>query len=67
MPSRSIMDFVMSCRAMGRTLEQFAYRHACRDLGADVLPVDFCATEKNGPFAAFLEKLSHGETKTFCL
>ena len=61
-----ITDFVMSCRAMGRTLEQFAYRHVCRDLGADALPVDFRATAKNGPFAAFLEKLSRGETDTFC-
>ena len=64
--SRRITDFVMSCRAMGRTLEQFAYRHVCRDLGADALPVDFRATAKNGPFAAFLEKLSRGETATYC-
>ena len=56
----------MSCRAMGRTLEQFAYRHACRDLGVDALPVDFRATAKNGPFVAFLEKLKQGETETFC-
>ena len=63
---RRITDFVMSCRAMGRTLEQFAYRHVCRDLGADTLPIDFRATAKNGPFAAFLEKLSRGETATFC-
>lgn len=64
--SRRITDFVMSCRAMGRTLEQFAYRHVCRDLGADALPIDFRATAKNGPFAAFLEKLSRGETATYC-
>ena len=64
--ARRITDFVMSCRAMGRTLEQFAYRHACRELGAEALAVDFRATEKNGPFAAFLEKLAQGEMETFC-
>ena len=51
---------------MGRTLEQFAYRHACRDLGAAALTVDFRATAKNGPFAAFLDRLARGETETFC-
>ena len=64
--TRRITDFVMSCRAMGRTLEQFAYNHVCRDLDADKLPIDFSATAKNGPFAAFLEKLSCGDTDTFC-
>ena len=64
--ARRITDFVMSCRAMGRTLEQFAYRHACRELGCEALPVDFRATPKNGPFAAFLAKLAAGETETFC-
>lgn len=63
---RQITDFVMSCRAMGRTLEQFAYRYACRDMGGD-LEIDFRATAKNGPFAAFLEKLARGETETFCV
>ena len=66
MGRRRITDFVMSCRAMGRTLEQFAYRHVCRELGVEALPVDFRATEKNGPFAAFLEKIAQGETETFC-
>ena len=65
--ARRITDFVMSCRAMGRTLEQFAYRHVCRELGCDVLAVDFRATEKNGPFVAFLEKLAQGEMETFCV
>ena len=64
--ARRITDFVMSCRAMGRTLEFFAYRHVCRDLGAETVPVDFRATAKNGPFAAFLEKLAQGERETFC-
>ena len=64
--ARRITDFVMSCRAMGRTLEQFAYRHACGELGCEALPVDFRATPKNGPFAAFLAKLAAGEAETFC-
>ena len=61
-----ITDFVMSCRAMGRTLEFFAYRHVCQDLGAEAVPIDFRATAKNGPFAAFREKLAHGTCETFC-
>ena len=65
--ARRITDFVMSCRAMGRTLEFFAYRHVCQDLGAETVPIDFRATAKNGPFAAFLEKLAHGERETFCV
>ena len=65
--ARRISDFVMSCRAMGRTLEFFAYRHVCRDLGAETVPIDFRATAKNGPFAAFLEKLAQGEFETFCI
>ena len=65
--ARRITDFVMSCRAMGRTLEFFAYRHVCQDLGAETLPIDFRATAKNGPFAAFLEKLAHGACETFCV
>ena len=64
--ARRITDFVMSCRAMGRTLEFFAYRHVCQDLGAETLPIDFRATAKNGPFSAFLEKLAHGTRETFC-
>ena len=64
---RRITEFVMSCRAMGRTLEFFAYRHVCQDLGAETVPIDFRATAKNGPFAAFLEKLAHGERETFCV
>ena len=64
--ARRITDFVMSCRAMGRTLEFFAYRHVCQDLGVETVPIDFRATAKNGPFAAFLGRISRGETETFC-
>ncbi len=61
-----ITDFVMSCRAMGRTLEQFAYRHACRELNVDSLAIDFRATAKNAPFAAFIKRVAGGETETYC-
>ena len=53
--SKRITDFVMSCRAMGRTLEFFAYDYASKALGEDY-PIDFSPTAKNGPFRAFLEK-----------
>lgn len=65
-PSCTVTDFAMSCRAMGRTLEFFAYRHICRDLGCDAPKVDFRATERNAPFAAFLEAVSRGDAETFC-
>ena len=62
-----ITDFAMSCRAMGRTLEFFAYNHVCHDLGGEQSPeVDFTPTEKNAPFAAFLKRLCGGERTTFC-
>lgn len=53
--SKRITDFVMSCRAMGRTLEYFAYDFAAKELGC-AYPIDFIATKKNGPFKDFLEK-----------
>lgn len=53
--SKRITDFVMSCRAMGRTLEYFAYDFAAKELGC-AYPIDFNATKKNGPFKDFLEK-----------
>ena len=66
--ARRITDFVMSCRAMGRTLEQFAYGHVRHELWAEGAPpdIDFRATAKNGPFAAFLGRLAAGECETFC-
>lgn len=50
-----IVDFVMSCRAMGRTLEFFAYNYVSRTLGMD-FPIDYSPTPKNAPFKEFLEK-----------
>jgi FkbH-like protein len=56
-PSKRITDFVMSCRAMGRTLEHFACRHIEEKLG--FLPeIDFVQTAKNAPFKEFLATIS---------
>ena len=59
-----ITDFVMSCRAMGRTLEHFALNHVRRSLASEGLPlagIDCVPTAKNGPFRDFLAQvdLSH--------
>ena len=62
---RRITDFAMSCRAMGRTLEFFAYNYVCEALGGD-LEMDFVPTAKNGPFSDFLAKISAGERSTCC-
>ena len=51
--TRRITDFVMSCRAMGRTLEHFAYRHVAAELGCRP-DIDFVPTAKNRPFREFL-------------
>ena len=57
--SRTITDFVMSCRVMGRTLEHFAYRHVSEELGFRP-QIEFVPTAKNGPFAGFLSSLDDG-------
>ena len=52
-----ITDFVMSCRAMGRTLEHFAINYVRRALAAEGLllgGIDCVSTAKNGPFREFL-------------
>ena len=54
--SRRITDFVMSCRAMGRTLEYFAWNHVVRALGYPPA-VDFVPSAKNAPFKEFLTNL----------
>ena len=51
-----ITDFVMSCRAMGRTLEHFAYNYVAREMGRPPA-VDYVPTAKNAPFAEFLGSL----------
>ena len=66
-----ITDFVMSCRAMGRTLEFFAYQYVLGQLkiyGIETLPkIDFSPSAKNRPFAEFLEKLAQGRLETYCM
>ena len=57
--TRRITDFVMSCRAMGRTLEHFALAHVEKVLGYRP-EIDFAPTPKNGPFADFLSSLPQG-------
>lgn len=54
--SRRITDFVMSCRAMGRTLEYYAYSHVADDLGYRPA-IDYNESAKNRPFKEFLENL----------
>lgn len=54
--ARHVTDFVMSCRAMGRTLEHFAYNYVARRIGY-APAVDFVRTAKNRPFADFLANL----------
>ena len=57
--NRRLTDFVMSCRAMGRTLEHFAYGHVAKALGY-APEIDFTRTDKNAPFSKFLDELSSG-------
>ena len=55
-----LTDFVMSCRAMGRTLEGFALNHIRAALAEErrtLVGIDYVPTAKNGPFRTFLEKL----------
>ena len=55
--SARVTDFVMSCRAMGRTLEHFALnavRRALAEEGLSLAGIDCVPTAKNGPFRAFL-------------
>ena len=55
--SRRITDFVMRCRAMGRTLDHFAYGHVKNVLGY-APAIDFVPTAKNAPFAKFMNEIS---------
>lgn len=51
--NRRLTDFVMSCRAMGRTLEFYIWRHIKSELGFEPA-IDFIPTEKNAPARAFV-------------
>ena len=57
--TRRLTDFVMSCRAMGRTLEHFAYAYVSERLGY-APEIDFAPTAKNAPFAEFRRALAAG-------
>ena len=59
-----ISDFVMSCRAMGRTLEFFAYGYVVRAVGAEP-GIAFRKSLKNKPFEEFLAKLARGARTTY--
>ena len=55
-----ISDFVMSCRAMGRTLEHFSINYVRHELASGNLPlvgIDCVPTAKNAPFREFLSTL----------
>ncbi len=61
--AKRITDFVMSCRAMGRTLEHFALAYVEKALGYRP-KIDFVPTAKNKPFADFLAGLDGSPLKT---
>ncbi len=61
LPSHRVTDFVMSCRAMGRTLEHFAWNYVVAALGFTP-EVDFVPTAKNAPFREFLASGMNGRT-----
>lgn len=53
----SILDFVMSCRVMGRRVEQLMMQHVCHEAsaaGCTVIRAQYIPTSRNGPCAAFL-------------
>lgn len=62
--TKRLTDFVMSCRAMGRTLEFFAYNHVVADLGYEP-QIDFKETAKNKPFSDFIARIESGERKSY--
>ena len=69
LPSARATDFVMSCRAMGRTLEDFVFNHvrAAMDAeGSALASIDFASTPKNDPFKSFHQSLDFSSPrKTF--
>ncbi|MBR0197999.1 MAG: HAD-IIIC family phosphatase [Kiritimatiellae bacterium] len=57
--ARRITDFVMSCRAMARTIEYFALDFVEKSLGFSP-KIDFVPSPKNKPFADFLSSGAKG-------
>ncbi|MBO5941042.1 MAG: HAD-IIIC family phosphatase [Kiritimatiellae bacterium] len=65
--AKRITDFVMSCRAMGRTLEFFVYGYVNGMVeGCSAMEIDYLPTQKNAPFAAFMGRIKEGESATYC-
>ncbi len=60
---RRVTDFVMSCRAMGRTLEEFAYTYVARQI-CFAPKIDFVRTAKNHPFEEFWNEVKSGKLRT---
>lgn len=59
-----LVTFLMSCRVMGRTVEQVFMKAVAADLlkrGFKILNADFIPTKKNMPSADFLSGLGAGE------
>lgn len=55
----SVADFLLSCRVMGRRVEETVLYHlveSARELGADSLVAEFLPTRKNAPCLAFLRR-----------
>ncbi len=56
-PTATLMDFVMSCRVMGRRVEHAVMRHVetvAARLGCATIVGQYIATERNQPCASFL-------------
>jgi FkbH-like protein len=65
-----VVDFVVSCRVIGRRVEETMLHHAidfARSAGATRVLAQFQPTERNGPCRQFLERsgLSNGDGGTF--
>jgi FkbH-like protein len=57
-----VHDFVLSCRVMGRGVEQAIVNsliESARAMGAKRLAMEYLPTARNGPCKAFLEQQSH--------
>jgi FkbH-like protein len=69
-PDARIVDFVLSCRAMGRQLEEamlYQAVHYARCRGSKTLWAEYIPTPKNGPCRRFLERCGfvNGNGHTF--
>lgn len=68
-PVATIVDFVLSCRVMGRRVEHTIMDRLCRfaaDAGCRVIVGRYVPTEKNGPCAGFLSECGFAKTPEDC-